>query len=140
MDKKEHDDLTSKNVTDWWENVVPKNSTLSMAQWQRKYLNELRPTKKLYILAHTHIQATMWAEENEVPICKGHKYGSIYVGHPDRLRGLRNIVIVLLDGWWHNSDAPRLGRIVDELSYLSRAVVVNEQNFKKELLWEDIQR
>lgn len=137
MNKEEHDDLIGRNVADWWKEFIPKNVTLSMYQWQREYLNQLKPTKALYILAHTHIQALMWAEENGVPLGR---YGSTYVSNPDKLRGHRDIVIVLLDGWWHNSDAPRLGRMVDHLSYLGRAVVVHEQNFKKELLWEDLQR
>lgn len=95
-----------------------------------------KPTKPIYIAAHTQIQAELWAQDQGITYKRGHSF----LNDPDKLRGIRDMVIVLLDGWYLHPESFRIGRMIDELSILGRAIVVNEQNFKKELLWEDLQR
>lgn len=95
-----------------------------------------KPIRPIYIAAHTQIQAELWAQDQGITYKQNHNF----LNDPDKLRGIRDGVIVLLDGWHLHPNYFRIVRILEDLSILGRAKVVHEQNFKKELLWEDIQR
>ena len=106
--------LTHREISDWQKEVMGVFDELP---------------KAVFVVASSLYRATIWA--NSV----GHRISNrdfSYVSDSHKLRGLKNITIVFLDGWEKHPDAKDIARECDRMKSLERAEFKYEQNFQEE--------
>ena len=98
------------------------NEWVSSLPWWDKY-------DVIYILAHTEIQAKLFAKGNEIPRSKFRIVHSF-----EQLRGVSRSLIIRMDDWRLGKAHIEWMKIEQEIMYLEdagRVEVMDEQNFQK---------
>lgn len=105
-------------------------------EYNKAYLNEWASSLPwwdkydvIYILAHTEIQAKLFAKDNEIPRSKFRIVHSF-----EQLRGVSRSLIIMMDGWRLGKVHIEWMKIEQEVRYLEdtgRVDVMDEQDFQK---------
>jgi hypothetical protein len=90
--------------------------------------------RKVFIVAENFNRARNWAYKHEsfIPLCWN------FVDSREKLRGLKDVVIYILDGWSHNPNYLEIAWAIEGMKSLGRAEVRYEQDLQKEQTRESV--